>query len=160
MHISQTVQCTVRIRQADTSFLCLYQELAILNLAKFNVTTLLTYNCSHLFPLLLLPLEKGSIKQTCLTRIQTGILRKVSFCNCQLPKFFQIRDTSQEPCGRLSFLKEPKTTKGLPQTAVCNLNITLPAHKKVSFNTRLFSLSFPGLEEGGLWYAIKECFVT
>ncbi|XP_044516263.1 ankyrin-3 [Gracilinanus agilis] len=50
--------------------------------------------------------------------------------NCLPPTSFQIRDTSQEPCGRLSFLKEPKTTKGLPQTAVCNLNITLPAHKK------------------------------
>uniref|UniRef100_A0A1A8J6R5 Ankyrin 3a n=3 Tax=Nothobranchius kuhntae TaxID=321403 RepID=A0A1A8J6R5_NOTKU len=36
----------------------------------------------------------------------------------------------QEPCGRLSFLREPKTFKGLPQTAVCNLNITLPTHKK------------------------------
>lgn len=44
---------------------------------------------------------------------------------------FQIRDVGQEPCGRLSFLKEPKTTKGVPQTAVCNLNITLPTHKKV-----------------------------
>lgn len=37
----------------------------------------------------------------------------------------------QEPCGRLSFLKEPKSSKGLPQTAICNLNITLPNHKKV-----------------------------
>ncbi|KAK7919356.1 hypothetical protein WMY93_010640 [Mugilogobius chulae] len=36
----------------------------------------------------------------------------------------------QEPCGRLTFLKECKTIKGLPQTAVCNLNITLPAVKK------------------------------
>lgn len=44
---------------------------------------------------------------------------------------FQIRDVGQEPCGRLSFLKEPKSTKGVPQTAVCNLNITLPTHKKV-----------------------------
>lgn len=45
----------------------------------------------------------------------------------------QIRDMGQEPCGRLSFLREPKTTKGLPQTAICNLNITLPTHKKVRF---------------------------
>lgn len=45
----------------------------------------------------------------------------------------------QEPCGRLSFLKEPKTTKGLPQAAVCNLNITLPIHKKVR---PLFTLVF------------------
>lgn len=52
---------------------------------------------------------------------------------------FQIRDMGQEPCGRLSFLKEPKTTKGLPQAAVCNLNITLPIHKKVG---PLFCLCF------------------
>lgn len=43
----------------------------------------------------------------------------------------QVRDVGQEPCGRLSFLKEPKTSKGVPQTAVCNLNITLPTQKKV-----------------------------
>ncbi|XP_072484984.1 ankyrin-3 isoform X4 [Notamacropus eugenii] len=53
-----------------------------------------------------------------------------AFKENRLPFSVKIRDTSQEPCGRLSFLKEPKTTKGLPQTAVCNLNITLPAHKK------------------------------
>ncbi|XP_031203535.1 ankyrin-3 isoform X20 [Mastomys coucha] len=53
-----------------------------------------------------------------------------SFKENRLPFSIKVRDTSQEPCGRLSFLKEPKTTKGLPQTAVCNLNITLPAHKK------------------------------
>lgn len=44
----------------------------------------------------------------------------------------QVRDNSQEPCGRLSFLQETKLSKGIPQTAVCNLNITLPALKKVS----------------------------
>ncbi|XP_068957936.1 ankyrin-3 isoform X2 [Petaurus breviceps papuanus] len=54
-----------------------------------------------------------------------------AFKENRLPFSVKIRDTSQEPCGRLSFLKEPKTTKGLPQTAVCNLNITLPAHKKM-----------------------------
>nr|XP_020853863.1 ankyrin-3 isoform X16 [Phascolarctos cinereus] len=53
-----------------------------------------------------------------------------AFKENRLPFSVKIRDTSQEPCGRLSFLKEPKTSKGLPQTAVCNLNITLPAHKK------------------------------
>ncbi|XP_074088412.1 ankyrin-3 isoform X16 [Macrotis lagotis] len=54
-----------------------------------------------------------------------------AFKENRLPFSVKIRDTSQESCGRLSFLKEPKTTKGLPQTAVCNLNITLPAHKKM-----------------------------
>ncbi|XP_045147267.1 ankyrin-3 isoform X12 [Echinops telfairi] len=59
-----------------------------------------------------------------------------SFKENRLPFSIKIRDTSQEPCGRLSFLKEAKTTKGLPQTAVCNLNITLPAHKKTEKNDR------------------------
>eukprot|EP00070_Physeter_catodon_P030460 XP_028337354.1 ankyrin-3 isoform X2 [Physeter catodon] len=59
-----------------------------------------------------------------------------AFKENRLPFSIKIRDTSQEPCGRLSFLKEPKTTKGLPQTAVCNLNITLPAHKKTEKTDR------------------------
>ncbi|XP_037829451.1 ankyrin-3 isoform X23 [Kryptolebias marmoratus] len=53
-----------------------------------------------------------------------------SFKENRLPFNVKIRDLGQEPCGRLSFLREPKTTKGLPQTAICNLNITLPTHKK------------------------------
>ncbi|XP_055503199.1 ankyrin-3 isoform X15 [Leucoraja erinacea] len=54
-----------------------------------------------------------------------------AFKENRLPFGVKVRDNSQEPCGRLSFLKEPKTSKGLPQAAICNLNITLPAHKKV-----------------------------
>lgn len=44
----------------------------------------------------------------------------------------QIRDTAQEPCGRLSFTKEPRTYRSLNHNAICNLNITLPAYSKVS----------------------------
>ncbi|XP_058882470.1 ankyrin-3-like isoform X34 [Acipenser ruthenus] len=53
-----------------------------------------------------------------------------AFKENRLPFCVKVRDNSQEPCGRLSFLKETKITKGVPQAAVCNLNITLPAHKK------------------------------
>ncbi|XP_078079053.1 ankyrin 3b [Mustelus asterias] len=53
-----------------------------------------------------------------------------AFKENRLPFGVKVRDNSQEPCGRLSFLKEPKTSKGLPLAAICNLNITLPAHKK------------------------------
>ncbi|KAM9809745.1 ankyrin-3-like isoform 34-T34 [Syngnathus typhle] len=53
-----------------------------------------------------------------------------SFKENRLPFNVKTRDMGQEPCGRLSFLKEPKNSKGLPQTAICNLNITLPTHKK------------------------------
>ncbi|KAM4591296.1 uncharacterized protein PAE49_015461 isoform 9-T9 [Odontesthes bonariensis] len=53
-----------------------------------------------------------------------------SFKENRLPFNVKIRDMGQELCGRLSFLREPKTTKALSQTAICNLNITLPTHKK------------------------------
>ncbi|XP_075931936.1 uncharacterized protein ank3a [Anarhichas minor] len=53
-----------------------------------------------------------------------------SFKENRLPYNVKVRDMGQEPCGRLSFLREPKSSKGLPQAAICNLNITLPTHKK------------------------------
>ncbi|XP_072293222.1 uncharacterized protein [Eucyclogobius newberryi] len=53
-----------------------------------------------------------------------------SFKENRLPFNVKIRDMGQDPCGRLSFLREPKSSKGLPQTAICNLNIILPTHKK------------------------------
>ncbi|XP_055360035.1 ankyrin-3-like isoform X20 [Betta splendens] len=61
---------------------------------------------------------------------QQLVLNFYAFKENRLPFCVKVRDPSQEPCGRLTFLKESKTTKGLPQTAVCNLNITLPAVKK------------------------------
>uniref|UniRef100_A0A665V9E1 Ankyrin 3 n=1 Tax=Echeneis naucrates TaxID=173247 RepID=A0A665V9E1_ECHNA len=61
---------------------------------------------------------------------QQLVLNFFAFKENRLPFCVKVRDPSQEPCGRLTFLKECKTTKGLPQTAVCNLNITLPAVKK------------------------------
>ncbi|XP_074986916.1 ankyrin-3 isoform X15 [Caretta caretta] len=75
----------------------------------------------------LAPLTKGG---------QQLVFNFYAFKENRLPFSIKIRDTSQEPCGRLSFLKEPKTTKGLPQTSVCNLNITLPAHKKTEKSDR------------------------
>ncbi|XP_041426146.1 ankyrin-3 isoform X9 [Xenopus laevis] len=69
----------------------------------------------------LAPLTKGG---------QQLIFNFYAFKENRLPFSVKVRDPSHEPCGRLSFLKEPKTTKGLPQTAVCNLNITLPTQKK------------------------------
>uniref|UniRef100_A0A3B4UA26 Ankyrin 3 n=1 Tax=Seriola dumerili TaxID=41447 RepID=A0A3B4UA26_SERDU len=61
---------------------------------------------------------------------QQLVLNFYAFKENRLPFCVKVRDPSQEPCGRLTFLKECKTIKGLPQTAVCNLNITLPAVKK------------------------------
>ncbi|KAM6896953.1 ankyrin-3-like [Xenentodon cancila] len=61
---------------------------------------------------------------------QQLVLNFYAFKENRLPFCVKVRDPSQEPCGRLTFLKECKSIKSLPQTAVCNLNITLPAVKK------------------------------
>ncbi|XP_075886948.1 ankyrin-2 isoform X3 [Nelusetta ayraudi] len=55
-----------------------------------------------------------------------------AFKENRLALFIKIRDTTQEPCGRLSFTKEPRTYRSLTHNAICNLNITLPAYSKDS----------------------------
>ncbi|KAE8300109.1 Ankyrin-2 [Larimichthys crocea] len=55
-----------------------------------------------------------------------------AFKENRLALFIKIRDTAQEPCGRLSFTKEPRTYRSLTHNAICNLNITLPAYSKES----------------------------
>uniref|UniRef100_A0AAY4EXE5 Ankyrin-3-like n=1 Tax=Denticeps clupeoides TaxID=299321 RepID=A0AAY4EXE5_9TELE len=59
-----------------------------------------------------------------------------SFKENRLPFNIKVRDVGQEPCGRLSFLREPKSSKSLPQVAICNLNITLPTHRKNEMKDR------------------------
>ncbi|XP_028331409.1 ankyrin-3-like isoform X7 [Gouania willdenowi] len=61
---------------------------------------------------------------------QQLLLNFYAFKENRLPFCVKVRDPSQEPCGRLTFLKESKSLKGVPQTAVCNLNFTLPAVRK------------------------------
>nr|DBA28898.1 TPA: hypothetical protein GDO54_009183 [Pyxicephalus adspersus] len=61
---------------------------------------------------------------------QHHIFSFYAFKENRLPLFVKVRDTTQEPCGRLSFMKEPKSTRGLVQQAICNLNITLPVYCK------------------------------
>ncbi|KAM7010037.1 uncharacterized protein LKV04_001897 isoform 5-T5 [Tautogolabrus adspersus] len=55
-----------------------------------------------------------------------------AFKENRLALFIKIRDTAQDPCGRLSFTKEPRTYRSLTHNAICNLNITLPAYSKES----------------------------
>ncbi|NXR06183.1 ANK2 protein, partial [Semnornis frantzii] len=62
---------------------------------------------------------------------QHHIFSFFAFKENRLPLFVKVRDTTQEPCGRLSFMKEPKSTRGLVHQAICNLNITLPIYTKV-----------------------------
>ncbi|XP_069665051.1 ankyrin-2 isoform X42 [Haliaeetus albicilla] len=63
---------------------------------------------------------------------QHHIFSFFAFKENRLPLFVKVRDTTQEPCGRLSFMKEPKSTRGLVHQAICNLNITLPVYTKES----------------------------
>ncbi|XP_026141481.1 ankyrin-3 isoform X25 [Carassius auratus] len=53
-----------------------------------------------------------------------------AFKENRLPFNVKVRDMGQEPCGRISFLREPKIAKGMPQSAICNLNFSLPTHRK------------------------------
>ncbi|XP_055362837.1 ankyrin-2b isoform X28 [Betta splendens] len=55
-----------------------------------------------------------------------------AFKENRLALFIKIRDNTQEPCGRLSFMKEPRNYRSLTQNAICNLNITLPSYCKTS----------------------------
>ncbi|XP_053559555.1 ankyrin-2 isoform X15 [Bombina bombina] len=61
---------------------------------------------------------------------QHHIFSFYAFKENRLPLFVKVRDTTQEPCGRLSFMKEPKSSRGLVYQAICNLNITLPQYNK------------------------------
>uniref|UniRef100_A0A8C3XX58 Ankyrin 2 n=1 Tax=Chelydra serpentina TaxID=8475 RepID=A0A8C3XX58_CHESE len=63
---------------------------------------------------------------------QHHIFSFYAFKENRLPLFVKVRDSTQEPCGRLSFMKEPKSTRGLVHQAICNLNITLPLYTKES----------------------------
>uniref|UniRef100_A0A672KSP4 Ankyrin-2-like n=1 Tax=Sinocyclocheilus grahami TaxID=75366 RepID=A0A672KSP4_SINGR len=55
-----------------------------------------------------------------------------AFKENRLSLFIKIRDCTQEPCGRLSFTKEPRTYRSLNHNAICNLNICLPVYSKES----------------------------
>ncbi|XP_074084763.1 ankyrin-2 isoform X29 [Macrotis lagotis] len=66
---------------------------------------------------------------------QHHIFSFFAFKENRLPLFVKVRDTTQEPCGRLSFMKEPKSTRGLVHQAICNLNITLPLYAKIDMTS-------------------------
>ncbi|XP_034532802.1 ankyrin-2b [Notolabrus celidotus] len=55
-----------------------------------------------------------------------------AFKENRLALFIKIRDNTQEPCGRLSFMKEPRNYRSITQNAICNLNITLPSYCKTN----------------------------
>uniref|UniRef100_H3CI87 Ankyrin 2 n=1 Tax=Tetraodon nigroviridis TaxID=99883 RepID=H3CI87_TETNG len=59
-----------------------------------------------------------------------------AFKENRLALFIKVRDNSQEPCGRLSFMKEPRNYRCLSQSAICNLNITLPPYNRVQRRDR------------------------
>eukprot|EP00062_Callorhinchus_milii_P012081 gi/632958724/ref/XP_007895202.1/ PREDICTED: ankyrin-2 [Callorhinchus milii] len=70
-----------------------------------------------------------------------------AFKENRLALFVKIRDTTQEPCGRLSFIREPKSTRGLAHHAICNLNITLPSYTKESESDQEQEEETTGMQE-------------
>ncbi|XP_033644203.1 titin-like isoform X27 [Asterias rubens] len=66
----------------------------------------------------------------------------------RLPFFVRVRDSATEPCGRLSFMQEPKVSRGMPpQKALCNLNVTMPPFVKVKRQSESESESDSSEEE-------------
>ncbi|XP_060730208.1 ankyrin-2b isoform X14 [Tachysurus vachellii] len=63
---------------------------------------------------------------------QHHIFSFFAFKENRLALFIKIRDNTQEPCGRLSFMKEPRSYRSLAHDAICNLNINLPMYAKES----------------------------
>ncbi|KAI1887927.1 hypothetical protein AGOR_G00195520 [Albula goreensis] len=61
---------------------------------------------------------------------QQHIFSFFAFKENRLALFIKVRDSTQEPCGRLSFMKEPKVYRSPAHKAICNLNITLPPYSK------------------------------
>ncbi|KAF5907142.1 ankyrin-2-like isoform X17, partial [Clarias magur] len=61
---------------------------------------------------------------------QHHIFSFFAFKENRLALFIKIRDNTQEPCGRLSFMKEPRSYRSLAHSAICNLNISLPIYAK------------------------------
>ncbi|XP_014875769.1 ankyrin-2b isoform X15 [Poecilia latipinna] len=78
-----------------------------------------------------------------------------AFKENRLALFIKIRDNTQEPCGRLSFMKEPRNYRSLHQNAICNLNITLPSYSKTG---RTFEKS--GVHDGTQSKEVKNTSAT
>ncbi|XP_026186409.1 ankyrin-2b isoform X7 [Mastacembelus armatus] len=78
-----------------------------------------------------------------------------AFKENRLALFIKIRDSTQEPCGRLSFMREPRNYRSLTQNAICNLNITLPTYCKTS---RMLEKS--GLHDGSHSKEVKNTPTT
>ncbi|NWX21105.1 ANK2 protein, partial [Aegotheles bennettii] len=87
---------------------------------------------------------------------QHHIFSFFAFKENRLPLFVKVRDTTQEPCGRLSFMKEPKSTRGLVHQAICNLNITLPIYTKVLPDYIFQSLSLISILLSMFFIRIKD----
>ncbi|XP_038126940.1 ankyrin-2 [Cyprinodon tularosa] len=77
------------------------------------------------------PIE-ARLRCFCMTddKMDKTLEQQENFTEVARSRDVEIRDTAQEPCGRLSFTKEPRTYRSLHHNAICNLNITLPTYSK------------------------------
>ncbi|XP_073496358.1 ankyrin-2 isoform X18 [Phyllobates terribilis] len=81
---------------------------------------------------------------------QHHIFSFYAFKENRLPLFVKVRDTTQEACGRLSFMKEPKSSRGLVHQAICNLNFTLPLYNKESESDQEYEDEVISIIQGNL----------
>uniref|UniRef100_A0A8B9KGU2 Ankyrin 2 n=1 Tax=Astyanax mexicanus TaxID=7994 RepID=A0A8B9KGU2_ASTMX len=79
-----------------------------------------------------------------------------AFKENRLALFIKIRDNTQEPCGRLSFMKEPRSYRSLAHNAICNLNITLPTYSKTSVLKMHLIRESPALASPDLLSEVSE----
>lgn len=55
-----------------------------------------------------------------------------SFHENRLPFVVRIRDSNEDPVGRMAFMQEPKVARGeAPLIPICNLNVTLPEQERI-----------------------------
>lgn len=76
-----------------------------------------------------------------------------AFRENRLPFSIRIKDSLQEPMGRIAFMKEPKVGRGEPQPIpICNLNIALPDICKMDNVSELVTLEkkYGFVQETGL----------
>jgi ankyrin len=60
-----------------------------------------------------------------------------AFRENRLPFLIRVRDSDQEPIGRIAFMRDPRQHKNEPpQTPICNLNLKLPAVIDPSLDSR------------------------
>lgn len=82
-----------------------------------------------------------------------------AFRENRLPMIVRVRDSNQEPVGRIAFMREPRVGRGeAPQTPICNLNLRLPDTIRVRTHASFIGANFdPLVHTGRVMQRVTEC---